>query len=139
MATRKPRRRDGRPTRKRSEVGTDPLWVNWEYLAAFGQDERGYQYLDAIKLHCGIKSAEDEWMDNLVRRARQAHDEAGHCQRGQEAAWRVFRRAGMILFHDLMLEVGVGKPFKPRAVFYSPVMARTMVVGPHWKLSPMAR
>lgn len=49
---RKQKRKKGAPAYARQDVSTDPHWVNWEYLAAFGEDERGYTFLEAVKQHC---------------------------------------------------------------------------------------
>lgn len=126
-------RMPGAPSRE--NVNTDPHWTNWETLAAFGEDELGYTYLDAIKRFCCIPSEEDAWLDELVRRARAAHDQAGQSRTGREAAWRVFRRAGMILLHDRMDELKVGQGIlKPRAVFCWPMTSRTITVATNWRV-----
>lgn len=120
---------------RRKDVNTDPHWTNWEYLAAFGEDELGYTYLDAIKRFCCLPSDEDAWLDELVRAARQAHDLAGSSQLGRLAAWRVFRRAGMILLHDRMEELQVGRGIlRPRAVFRWPMASRTITVATNWRV-----
>lgn len=120
--------------RRRVNVNNDPHWTNWEYLAAFGEDELGYTYLDAIKRFCCLPSEEEAWLEELVRRARQAHDAAGQSRRGREAAWAVLRRAGMILRHDRMAELRVGAGIlRPRAAFLWPGLNHEVVVSVHWK------
>lgn len=133
MAT--PRKKRGPGTPLREERNTDPHWTNWDYLAAFGEDEQGYTYLEAIKRFCCLPSDEEAWIDDLVREAHRAYLRAGACQKGQAAAWRVLRRAGMILLHDLMadLRVGAGR-LKPRAAFRWPTTtATTIIVATNWK------
>ena len=121
--------------RRRVDINTDPHWTNWEVLAAFGEDERGDTYLDAVKRFCCLPSEEDAWLEDLVRRARQAHDAAGQSRNGREAAWAVLRRAGMILLHERMRELRVGAGIlKPRAAFRWPGIRREVVVGAGWKL-----
>ncbi|MDP1592331.1 MAG: hypothetical protein Q8M07_31505 [Prosthecobacter sp.] len=138
MPTCRKTRADGSPRRK--DVNTDPHWTNWEYLAAFGEDELGYTYLDAIKRFCCIPSEEDAWLDELVRRARAAHDQAGQSRMGREAAWRVLRRAGMILLHDRMDELKVGQGImKPRAVFLWPTTSRTLTIATNWRVDTAGR
>lgn len=119
----------------RKDVNTDPHWTNWEYLAAFGVDDLGYTYLDAVKQFCCVPNEEEAWLEDLVRKAHRAHDRAGRSTTGRQAAWRVLRRAGMILLHDLMddLKVETGKR-KPRAAFRWPEMAMTVIVTTNWKL-----
>ncbi len=133
MATAKKKR--GPKTPPREERNTDPRWTNWEVLSAFGEDENGTTYLDAIKQFCCVPNEEEAWLGDLVRRARRAHDRAGQSATGRQAAWRVLRRAGMILLHDLMddLKVETGK-LKPRAAFRWPEMSITVIVTTTWKL-----
>lgn len=127
-------KRPGAGGKRRVNVNTDPHWTNWEYLAAFGEDELGYTYLEAIKRFCCLPSQEDAWLDELVRRARLAHDRAGQCRAGREAAWSVLRRAGMILLHDMMAELRVGTSrMKPRAAFLWPGRGVRVVVAANWK------
>ena len=121
--------------KRRVNVNTDPHWTNWEILAAFGEDERGDTYLEAVKRFCCLSSPEEAWLEDLVRRARQAHDAAGQSRAGREAAWAVLRRAGMILLHERMKELRVGAGIlKPRAAFRWPGIRREVVVGAGWKL-----
>jgi len=133
VASAKKKRGPGTPPRE--ERNLDPHWTNWEVLAAFGEDERGDTYLDAVKRFCCLPSEEDVWLDELVRAAHRAHDRAGSCQTGRMAAWRVFRRAGMILLHDFMedLQVETGR-LKPRAAFYWPAKAMTVVITTNWRV-----
>lgn len=128
-------KRPGAGGKRRVNVNTDSHWTNWEYLAAFGEDELGYTYLEAIKRFCCLPSQEEAWLEDLVRRARQAHDQAGQSRNGREAAWAVLRRAGMILLHDRMEELRVGAGIlRPRAAFRWPGTGRTVIVGAGWKL-----
>jgi hypothetical protein len=122
--------------RPRGRKNIDRHWTNWEYLAAFGEDEHGETYLDAVKRFCCLPSEEDVWLDNLVRKARMANDRAGKSRAGREAAWRVLRRAGMILLHDLMdeLQVLVEGKRKPRAAFLWPCKAIFVIVTTEWKI-----
>jgi hypothetical protein len=84
-------------------------------------------YLDAVKRFCCLSSVEDEWLDELVRQARAAHDQAGQSRTGRQAAWRVLRRAGMVLLHDRMDELKVGRGIlTPRAVFLWPTTSRDL-------------
>ncbi len=128
-----PRKKRGPSTPLREDRNTDPHWTNWEYLSAFGEDDLGYTYLDAVKRFCCLPSEEDAWLDDLVRAAKRAHDRSGSSQTGRQAAWRVFRRAGMILLHDLMddLQVETGK-LKPRAAFFWPSQAMTLIITTAW-------
>lgn len=131
-----PRKKRGPVTPLREERNTDPHWTNWEYLAAFGVDDLGYTYLDAIKQFCCLPSDEDVWLDELVRRARKAYTENGGSRTGQEAAWRVFRRAGMILLHDRMdtMKVQNFKIRAPRAAFIWPSKSLTIIVTTDWRV-----
>lgn len=133
MGRRKSARAKERRPHTREEIGTDIRWVNWDLLAAFGEDERGYTYLAAILRYCCVEDRTTEWMELLVDRARAAHGRAGHGVRGQFAALRVFRRAGLVILHKLMDELGVGKPMRPRAAFYSPITEQFVIVTTHWK------
>ncbi|MDP2360615.1 MAG: hypothetical protein Q8O14_07665 [bacterium] len=135
MATPKKKRRPGAPLRE--DINTDPRWVNWEFLAAFGVDDTGHTYLDAIKQHCCVKSDEDQWMEDLVRRAHQVHDRAGHSAMGRNAACDFFRKAGMVLLPDFMDDLGVGGTLKPRAAFWWPAALTTVIVHTNWKVSSM--
>ncbi|MDP2359187.1 MAG: hypothetical protein Q8O14_00325 [bacterium] len=123
--------------RPRGRRNVDPHWTNWEVLAAFGEDEHGGSYLDAVKRFCCMPHEEDVWLDNLVRQARQAHDRAGQSRAGREAAWEVLCQAGMVLLHDLMneLQVQVERKRKPRAAFYWPAMAVTVIINTNWRVS----
>ena len=132
-----PKKKRGPHTPRREERNTDPHWTNWEYLAAFGVDDLGYTYLDAIRQFCCIPSDEDAWLEDLVKAAKRAHDRAGHSRTGQAAAWTVLRRAGMILLHDLMEDLKVGGKMKPRAAFRWPSQGITVIVSNSWKPTSM--
>ncbi|MFA7331083.1 MAG: hypothetical protein WC326_08425 [Candidatus Delongbacteria bacterium] len=129
-----PRKKRVATTPKRENRNTDPHWTNWEYLAAFGEDDLGYTYLDAVKQFCSQPSEEERWLDELVRQARIAHDRAGLRRSGRHAAWSVFRRAGMILLHNEMHEMKVKGKHGPRAVFLWPATALMVVVGTNWQV-----
>ena len=134
-----PRKKRGPSTPLREDRNTDPHWTNWEYLSAFGEDDLGYTYLDAIKQFCCMPSEEEMWLDELVREARRAYDRAGHSQTGRQAAWRVFRRAGMILLHDRMeeLKVETGR-LRPRAAFAWPSKSMTVIIATNWRVEMKA-
>lgn len=131
MAT--PRKKRSPDTPSREDRNTDPRWTNWEYLSAFGEDDLGYTYLDAVKRFCCCPSDEDLWLEDLVKRARKAYEHAGSRRSRRQAAWRVFRRAGMILLHDEMGKRGRGKQ-RPQAVFSWPSRAMIVMVTTAWKV-----
>jgi hypothetical protein len=122
----------------REDVGSDPHWVNWEYLAAFGEDERGFTFVAAVKQYCCAQSDEEEWLEQLVKRARVAFDRAGHGATGLYAACRVLRaEGGMVILHDLMADLGVGLPRNPRLAFRWQQSLMTVVVNWSWKVTAM--
>ncbi|MDP2361996.1 MAG: hypothetical protein Q8O14_14810 [bacterium] len=127
------------PRRKhvRHDVNTEPRWLNWEFLAAFGVDESGYTYLDAVKQHCCAGLAREDWLEALIRRARKAYIAAGRSKYGQRAAWAVFRRAGMIMLHDLMDDLSEGRKLGPMAAFQSPRTAEIVIIRRSWKAEIM--
>lgn len=134
MAT--PRKKRSPDTPSREDRNTDPRWTNWEYLSAFGEDDLGYTYLDAVKRFCCCPSDEELWLEDLVKRARRAYEDAGLSRSRRQAAWRVIRRAGMILLHDRMLDMRVWelRRKRPRAVFRWPSRRLTIVIGTNWKI-----
>lgn len=133
------KRRKTAPTYRRQEMNTDRHWVNWEFLAAFGVDERGYTYLAAVKQHCCLADEPDEWLDNVVRRARKACEKVGSVRVGNRAAWRILRWAGLVVLHDLMKDLRRPGRVGPHAAFFEPGTSQVWVVGRNWKRVAMPR
>lgn len=128
MATaRKPKR-----STTRKDVNTDPHWTNWEYLAAFGVDDLGYTYLEAVKRFCCIPSDEEVWLEDLINMAKLAFERAGSHRSRQQAACRVFRRAGMILLHDEMKKRAKGE-CRTQVVLIWPTMEKMVMITNKWK------
>lgn len=132
MSTPKKKRDPHTPLRE--DRNTDPRWTNWEYLAAFGEDDLGYTYLDAIKQFFSLPSDEEVWLNELARQARHAHDMACLRNSGRQAAWSVFRRAGMLLLHDEMNKRVKGHR-RPWAVFAWPGTRMVVTVGAGWRVT----
>lgn len=118
-----------------TEIAGRPTRLSWDMMIAFGADEDGAEYLDAIKAHCCGPAGEID-LPELVCRARAASRVAGHGLAGRRAAWRVLEQAGLELLPDLMADIGAARRSGPRAAFYCPVQGQTYILGFDWRLVP---
>ena len=112
----------------------NPAKVRWDTLSAFGTDEAGNTYLDAVRAHCCTPVAGDDQVHEAIAAARDAFNQAGQCQRGKEAAWEVLEGAGLILLPVLMQELGVNRQRGPRAAFYSEWLQQSFILTYSWRL-----
>lgn len=101
-------------------------------MSAFGEDDDGHTYLEAVLLHCCSPVGDQDLLD-IIKRARAAF---GLSRRGKHrAAWRVLESSGLTLLPTLMAELGVGRSHGPRAAFYCPVRDQTFIIGYDWRLT----
>lgn len=103
-------------------------------MAAFGSDEVGNTYLDAVRRYCCTPEVGGEALQEIVQDAKAAFILAGNCDRGKRAAWDVLESAGMVLMHDRMKQLGVARPRGPRAAFFCPAQGRVFVLTYAWHL-----
>lgn len=112
----------------------DPTKVRWDMMAAFGSDEDGNSYLQAVMQHCCDPGPEDEALLDLVHRARQAYRDAGSYGKGRAAARGVLLQAGLVMLDDRTPTGGRGTRRAPLAVFYFPERGQAYILSRTWHL-----
>lgn len=112
----------------------DPTKARWDMMAAFGSDEDGNSYLQAILQHCCTPNHEDETLLELIHRARSAYRDAGSFGKGRLAARGVLVQAGMVLLDDREQALAGGTQRAPLAVFYVPDMGQAYILSCTWHL-----
>jgi hypothetical protein len=117
------------------KLSKDPSKVGWDMMTAFGSDEYGHQFLEAVVLHCTPLSG-DAWLEAVVQNAKTAFRESGFGMPGKRAAWTALEDAGLNILPDMMDAIGVNRSHGPRAAFFYPLLDKAFIVSYNWQIIP---